>query len=157
MPAKAVPLPKPKIRRSGCRSRRRSGAAAITEDTVQKGVIQYLELLGWYVCHVPAGGKDPKHQGRMRRQGYKAGFPDLYCEPPNPQLPPILIECKRPGERPTPNQRLSHVELRERGREVWVVDDVAQLWEEHGVWPTPEAASVLRERLGLILTGEMFA
>lgn len=135
--------------------RRRSAAPVPTEDAVQSGVIEYLELLGWYVCHVPAGGKDPAHVGRMERQGYIAGFPDLYCEPPDPARPPILIECKRPGGKPSRDQRLCHVELRERGREVWVIDDPAQLWEEHGVWPTPEAASALRERLGLVLPGEM--
>ena len=123
-------------------------AGLITELDVQKGVIDYLTKLGWYVCHIPAGGKDAKHLGKMKRQGYVPGFPDLYCEPPDPVLPPILIECKRPGKQPTADQRVSHVELRARGREVWVIDDPEQLWRDHGVWPTPEASSAVFEQLG---------
>ena len=136
--------------------RLRTPAPVITEAQVQGAVIEYLMLLEWYVCHVPGGAEDEAEQGRQIAAGYMPGFPDLYCEPPDPSRPPVLIECKRPGRQPTPKQRLCHAELRERGREVWVIDDPAQLWEEYGVWPTPEAASALRERLGWLLSQELF-
>ena len=144
-------------RRAASRPRRTvAKAGLISELDVQKGVIDYLSKLGWYVCHIPAGGEDPAHRGRMERQGYVPGFPDLYCEPPDPALPPILIECKRPGKRPTADQRVSHVELRARGREVWIIDDPEQLWRDHGVWPTPDAASDVFAQLGRELPAVLF-
>ena len=106
------------------------------ELDVQDAIVDHLRTLGWYVCHVPAGGPTAGHRVKMHRQHYVAGFPDLYCLPPEPNAPPILIEVKRPGEREcgvSPAQAESHRELRRRGQEVWVIDDAAQLWEEYGI------------------------
>lgn len=146
----------PRRRAASLPRRMVSKAGLISELDVQKGVIDYLTKLGWYVCHIPAGGKDVKHLGKMKRQGYVPGFPDLYCEPPDPSRPPILIECKRPDEQPSAAQRVSHVELRARGREVWVIDDPEQLWRDHDVWPTPDAASNVFEQLGRELPAALF-
>ena len=140
----AAVFAKPKPPRRHRRSRRRppkTEAARILDALtpelgVQDAIVDYLRKLGWYVCHIPAGGPTVGHRVKMYKQHYLAGFPDLYCLPPEPDAPPILIEVKRPGEREsgvTPAQRQSHRELRARGQEVWVIDDADQLWEEYGL------------------------
>ena len=147
-------------RRSRRRRRRPSAqvrrAEVVTEKAVQKAVIQYLTLLGWYVTHFPAGGESAEHRHRMRSAGTQPGFPDLYAEPPDVDRPPVLIECKRPGGRLSDEQRLCHAELRSRGRDVWIIDDPAQLWEVHNVWPEPAATANLRDQLSDLL-GELVA
>lgn len=110
--------------------------ALTPELSVQSAIVDHLRTLGWYVCHIPAGGSTAGHRIKMSKQHYEPGFPDLYCLPPEPDAPPILIEVKRPGARDSgvsPEQAQTHRELRARGQEVWVIDDARQLWEEFGI------------------------
>ena len=127
-------------RRSGRKAARTEAALILDELTpelsVQSAIVDHLRMLGWYVCHVPAGGPTVGHRVKMAKQHYVAGFPDLYCLPPEKDAPPILIEVKKPGERESgvsAAQAKAHRELRRRGQEVWIIDDAAQLWEEYGI------------------------
>lgn len=129
-----------KSKRNPNRQRRRTRARTAVvkqglrnENTVQ-GVMDYLTLLGWYVFHLPID-KDPLQPADAERRGHKPNFPALYCEPPDPDRPPILIECRKAGKPCTSDQRRTHHELRRRGREVLVIDSVADLWEVHGIGP----------------------
>lgn len=127
-------------RRSGRKPAKTEAArildALTPELSVQSAIVDYLRTLGWYVCHIPAGGATVEHRVQMAKQHYIPGFPDLYCLPPEPDAPPILIEVKKPGERESgvsADQALAHRELRARGQEVWVIDDADQLREEYGI------------------------
>ena len=104
-----------------------------TEAQVQKAIIQYMQLHGWWITHIPGGGKDPRHRRRMARAGYVAGTPDLLCVSRTGDV--LLIEVKGPKGRLSLDQQVVVSELQDRGCPVLVahgLDDVISYLE---VWP----------------------
>lgn len=68
------------------------------EDQVQAGIVQFLDMLGILVFHVPNGGGRSKIEGAiLKGLGVKPGIPDLIVVREDGRM--ICIECKRPKRR----------------------------------------------------------
>lgn len=76
--------------------------------------------------HVPNGGARSKSEaGRMKRQGVKAGVPDLVLPVARGGYHGLYLELKAAGGRPTPEQKEWIRELQEQG----YASTVAVGWE----------------------------
>jgi Holliday junction resolvase len=80
------------------------------ESLLQRKCIKKLEKAGWYVLKISLCNKN--------------GFPDTIIMREGVMM---AIEFKRKGEVPRPLQMLRHKEIREKGFDVMVVDDVEQI------------------------------
>lgn len=68
------------------------------EDQVQAGIVEFLDMLGILVFHVPNGGGRSKIEGAiLKGLGVKPGIPDLIVVREDGRM--ICIECKRPKRR----------------------------------------------------------
>ena len=79
------------------------------EDVHQKNLVQWADLtrlnalrgrtgtIGQHLIHIPNGGKrNAKEAARLKSQGVRAGFPDLFLFIPSNDFCGLAIEMKRP-------------------------------------------------------------
>jgi len=79
------------------------------ESHIERSVCDYAAGFGWLVYKLSGGVPRGRPDRMLMRRG-KA----------------VFIEFKAPGEDPTSQQLLRHKELRDRGFEVYVIDDLAK-------------------------------
>jgi len=97
-----------------------------TEAQIQQSIIQYLTLKGWHVLRQNAGALlNP--QGRPVRMG-EPGTPDLLAIKDG--QPPLFVEVKRPGKRPTPIQAAMAARLTAHGARCLVATSVEDVQDE---------------------------
>jgi len=59
-----------------------------------------------YLFHIPNGGSRNAIEAKnLKRQGVKAGVPDLFLPLPNKKYHGLFVEMKYGKNRPTPNQK----------------------------------------------------
>ena len=100
-----------------------------SEATEQILVMQWCELNECIypelelMHHIPNGGKrDKAEAGRLKKQGVKAGVPDLHLPVPKGEYCGLYIEMKLNGNKPTPKQKMWIKKLREQIHCVVVCD-----------------------------------
>ena len=75
--------------------------------------------------HIPNGGaRDAKTGARLKREGVKAGVPDIHLPVPRGGYASLYIELKKPGGKPRPNQLAWINQLRDAGNRVEVCDNL---------------------------------
>jgi len=82
------------------------------EDDEQKKIFEWsawkekeFPVLETMLFHVPNGGKrNIREAVRLKRQGVKAGIPDIYLDVPNGKYHGLRIELKVAPNKPTKNQ-----------------------------------------------------
>lgn len=78
------------------KSRQKLVKPLTTEDAEQEAVIQYCELKGIVVVHIPNESKRSAAYGaKMKRMGLRKGFPDLLFPAPRKGFHGLVIELKR--------------------------------------------------------------
>lgn len=78
------------------KSRRKPVKPLTTEDAEQEAVIEYCELKGIVVVHIPNESKRSLAYGaKMKRMGLRKGFPDLLFPTPRNGYHGLYIELKR--------------------------------------------------------------
>lgn len=106
-------------------------ADSISEDDLQRAVIELFQLNRWWITHIPGGGADERHRLRMARLGYQPGTPDLIAVSPDGEL--VFLELKTRKGRPSPEQLAVHDALRERGQRVCIVRSLEDAQEIIGL------------------------
>lgn len=97
------------------------GAPKPSEDQEQCAVVEYCELRGIDVVHVPNEGKRSKQYGvRMKRMGLQKGFPDLFFPAARKEAHGLFIEMKAQGKSATIDQVHWIKKLREEGYSCFV-------------------------------------
>ena len=89
-----------------------------SEYSIQVAICQLLDLKApWLLYCASAGGARTSliEARRMKAQGYKKGFPDLFFYEPRGEHHGLAIELKRDKGRATPDQKLWKEELQRRG------------------------------------------
>lgn len=82
---------------------------------LQKNKYPVLDL----IFHVPNGGYRNKIEAsNLKRQGVKAGVPDLFLPVPNKKFHGLFIEMKWGNNKPTENQDKWILKLSEQGYKV---------------------------------------
>lgn len=77
----------------------------MSEADEQAAVVEYCGAKGIPVYHVPNGGLRSKSEAaRLKRQGVKAGVPDLCIPVPNASNHALYIEMKAEGGRVSSQQ-----------------------------------------------------
>ena len=72
----------------------------------QRKVIQYCDLRGIPVYHIPNGGSRNKLEAaNLKRQGVRAGLPDLHFPAARRGYHGLYIEMKAGKNKPTDNQK----------------------------------------------------
>lgn len=75
------------------------------EDTEQIKVIEYCDLLGIPIAHIPNEGKRSKSYGaRLKRMGLRKGFPDLIIPLVRGKYHGLFIEMKYNGGKTSTDQ-----------------------------------------------------
>jgi len=101
------------------RAPRKPPGKVASERAVQMAIIARLHVHGVFTCHIPNAGKRGAATGaRLKQEGMRPGFPDLYCAANGRH---VLLEVKAAGGRLSPNQVECHADLRRRGVCVAVV------------------------------------
>ena len=88
------------------------------EYSIQVAICQLLDLKApWLLYCASADGARTSliEARRMKAQGYKKGFPDLFFYEPRGEHHGLAIELKRDKGRATPDQKLWKEELQRRG------------------------------------------
>ena len=94
------------------------GALVLNSHPFQVAICQLLDLKApWLLYCASAGGARTSliEARRMKAQGYKKGFPDLFFYEPRGEHHGLAIELKREKGRATPDQKLWKEELQRRG------------------------------------------
>ena len=89
-----------------------------SEYSIQVAICQLLDLKApWLLYCASAGGARTSliEARRVKAQGYKKGFPDLFFYEPRGGHHGLAIELKREKGRATPDQKLWKEELQRRG------------------------------------------
>jgi len=96
------------------------------ESAIQASIVTYLRLKNYYVLRLNSGAvRDAT--GRPVRMA-AAGTPDLLALKDG--HPPLFVEVKRPGSRPSATQDAMMAELRAHGATTLVATSVADLQNE---------------------------
>lgn len=90
------------------------------ESEIERKHARQARDAGWFVDKIMATSLNS-----FPDRFYAHGGPEHYC-PFCGRGRVVLMEWKRPGQKPTAQQLLRHRELREAGIEVYVVDSVAE-------------------------------
>ena len=98
-------------------------APAIPERAIQAACMEYLRLRGYYVLRLNSGAL-PNAHGRPVRM-LPAGTPDVQALKAG--QPPLFVEVKRPGKRPTAIQEMTMDTLRRHGARCLVATSVEDL------------------------------
>lgn len=87
-----------------------------TEYDEQAAVVDFCELMGIDIVHIPNEGKRSTAYGaRMKRMGLRSGFPDLFLPYPRAGYHGLFIEMKTEGGKATANQKKWIAKLSARG------------------------------------------
>lgn len=87
-----------------------------SEDDEQAAVIEFCDLFGIDVIHVPNEGKrSPATAAKLKRLGLRPGVPDLFFPIPSGEYHGLFIEMKVLGGRPTPDQKQWIAKLSAKG------------------------------------------
>jgi hypothetical protein len=81
----------------------------LSENDVEKACIDVLRYRGYYVVRLHAG-RFKSADGLRWIKGVDKGTPDYATV--HQRHPGFLLEVKRPGEKPSPEQEQKHLELR---------------------------------------------
>lgn len=85
----------------------------------------YLDQLGILWNHCPNGGfRNAREGAALKRQGVKAGFPDVAIFEPRGEFHGLFIEIKTQGNKPRENQLLWLNELYKKGYQVAFTDSL---------------------------------
>lgn len=88
----------------------------MSEAQEQSAVVEYCDLKGIPVFHVPNGGSRNKAEAaNLKRQGVKPGVPDLCVPVARGPYHSLYIEMKAEGGKPTEAQMRWVYLLREQG------------------------------------------
>jgi hypothetical protein len=101
------------------------------ERSIQWEIVKALRSRGCIVWHADAGSKADPGNRRAKAGRPPVGWPDLQVYAPGGRH--HLLEVKRPGEKPRPDQVERHEELAAIGFTVHVVTSVAQALEVLGL------------------------
>lgn len=91
------------------RFRLQSPRPRLSENDVEKACLHLLALRGYWVARLHAG-TFKSVDGRRWVRGAATGTPDYACM--HAARPGFLLEVKRPGEKPSPEQDQKHLEIR---------------------------------------------
>ena len=109
------------------RFRLQSPRIQLSENDVEKACLHLLALHGYWVGRLHAG-TFKSVDGKRWVKGHPKGTPDYACM--HADRPGFLLEVKRPGEKPSPEQDQKHLEIRLGFRlAISVVDSVEGLAE----------------------------
>ena len=93
------------------------------EAIVQCHVVQYCDWHKIPVFHIPNGGKrNRKEAANLKRQGVRAGVPDLCIPVAKGSYHGLYIEFKSPEEKPSKDQKELLQGLQEAGYFACVID-----------------------------------
>ena len=77
-----------------------------SEESEQIAVVDYCNIKGIPIIHIPNEGKRTKaYGGKLKRMGMKPGFPDLLILVARGRYHGFAIEMKFGSNKPTPSQR----------------------------------------------------
>ena len=77
-----------------------------SEDQEQQSVVEYCDIMGIPIVHIPNEGKRSAAYGaKMKRMGLRSGFPDLFVPLARGGYHGLFIEMKAEGGRATPDQK----------------------------------------------------
>jgi hypothetical protein len=100
------------------------------ESDFQETVARFLDSLEVAWNHCPNGGNRNSREGAsLKRQGVKAGFPDISIFEPRGSFHGLFIELKRDGEKPRANQLIWLNDLYSKGYQTAVTDSMEELIE----------------------------
>jgi hypothetical protein len=106
-----------------------------TESHFQQTVATYLNQLGVFFYHCPNGGnRNYKEAAKMKREGVKAGIPDICICEPRGAYHGFYIELKVGYNKPSNKQQEVMDQLKVRGYKVeWSnsLDEVIDLIDEY--------------------------
>jgi hypothetical protein len=94
------------------------------EDEIQADIIKALRKRGCLVWHADSGSKADPNNKRAKAGRPPVGWPDLQVYAPGGRH--HLLEVKRPGEKPRPDQLDRHEELAALGFKVHTITSVAE-------------------------------
>lgn len=78
----------------------------MSESQEQKALIQFCDYQNIPIFAIPNGGKrNPKEAAELKRQGVKAGVPDLFVPVPAGEYHGCFIEMKYGKNKPTKQQK----------------------------------------------------
>lgn len=98
-----------------------------SEAELQVAVKKYLDAKGYLYCASAGGVRTSMTQAvRMKKTGYKKGFPDLFIYEPRGGYHGLAIELKRVGQYPTPEQTMWKTELDKRGYKSFICKGIAE-------------------------------
>ena len=93
----------------------------MTEAAEQQTVIEYCDLRRIPVFHIPNGGsRNAKEAANLKRQGVKAGVPDLFIPRPSKDRHGLFIEMKTGTNKPTQKQVEWLCSLRREGYAAYI-------------------------------------
>ena len=93
----------------------------MSEASEQCAVVEWAEWKGIPIFAIPNGGKrDPKEAAYLKRQGVKAGVPDLFIPVASEDYHGLFIELKIGNNKPTPAQKEWLRRLRSEGYAAYV-------------------------------------
>jgi len=88
----------------------------MSEAQEQMAVVDYCDIKGIPVYHIPNGGsRDKREAANLKRQGVKPGVPDLCVPVARGAYHSLYIEMKAEGGKPTEAQAEWLWRLREEG------------------------------------------
>jgi len=101
-----------------------------TEAEIQRSIMDYLTMKGWYVLRLNSGMQVINQPGQARRvmHAAAAGTPDLLAL--RHDHAPLFIEVKRPGKKPTPVQQAMMGTLIDHGATCLVATSVDDVQDE---------------------------
>ncbi len=106
-----------------------------SEAEIQAAVKNYLDAKGYLYCASAGGVKTSFTQAvRMKRTGYKKGFPDLFIYEPRGIYHGLAIELKREYQYPTPEQKAWITELDNRGYKAFIckgIDEAIKVIDDY--------------------------
>lgn len=83
----------------------RQGAFEVSEHDEQCAVVDYCDMRGIPIFHIPNGGKRTKAEAaRFKAEGVRPGVPDLCIPVARGRYHSLYIEMKVPGGKPTEAQ-----------------------------------------------------
>ena len=90
------------------------------ESDFQETCCRYLDQLGVLWHHCPNGGsRNPREGSALKRQGVKAGFPDVAIYEPKGEFKGLFIEIKNSKGKMSVNQTVWLNRLQDRGYMVY--------------------------------------
>jgi len=102
-----------------------------TEHQLQCAIVQYCDVMHYPCFAIPNGGFRFRTTARMlKSEGVRRGIPDLFLAAPRHHWHGFFIECKTPGNHPSPWQQEWIILLNDNGYLVQVHNDLEQAIKE---------------------------